>query len=333
MSRSSVVIVSPSLAAANNGNWQTARRWASLLRASHAVRITTRWPDGAQAPTDTVMLALHAARSASAIQAWAAERGHAGLGVVLTGTDLYGEFAGTPEVERSMDLAQRLVVLQEEAPAALPAALRAKAHVIYASTTARKTLPKSNRCLRAVAVGHLRDVKGPRTLFEAAGRLDPAAGIELRHIGDAQGHWADEARAAEAASGGSYRWLGALPHAQACRWIQRAHVLVHPSLAEGGAHVVMEAVRSGTPVLASRIAGNVGMLGPGYEGYFEVGDAAGLAALLLRCRSDQAPAPDDPAGTLLGRLRAQCEARAPLFDPARERDALLHLVHDLQDPR
>lgn len=332
MSRSSVVIVSPSLAAANNGNWQTARRWASLLRAAHNVRITSRWPDGDESGNDTVMLALHAARSAAAIQAWAAQRGSTGLGVVLTGTDLYGEFAGTPEVQRSMELAQALVVLQELAPAALPPALRGKAHVIPASTPARVALPKSNRHLRAVAVGHLRDVKGPRTLFEAARLLAPAAGIALRHIGDAQGHWADEARAAEAASQ-SYRWLGALPHAQACRWIQRAHVLVHPSLAEGGAHVVMEAIRSGTPVLASRIAGNIGMLGTDYEGYFEAGDAAGLAALLLQCRADQAAGPDDPAATLLGRLRAQCEARAPLFDPACERDALLHLVHRLQDPR
>ncbi|WP_427913733.1 selenoneine biosynthesis selenosugar synthase SenB [Ramlibacter sp. MMS24-I3-19] len=332
MFRSSVVIVSPSLAAANNGNWQTARRWATLLRRSHAVRITTQWPDGSGSDKDTVMLALHAARSADAIQAWSTQRGRKGLGVVLTGTDLYGEFAGRPEVQRSMELAQRLVVLQEDARVALPDALRGKARVIHASGPARATLPKSSRCLRAVAVGHLRDVKGPGTLFEAARRLDPRAGIQLRHIGDAQGHWADDARATEAASS-CYRWLGALPHAQACRWIQRAHVLVHPSLAEGGAHVVMEAVRCGTPVLASRIAGNVGMLGADYEGYFEPGDAAGLATLLLRCRAEQDARGHDPAATLLGRLRAQCQARAPLFDPAREREALLHLVHDLQDPR
>jgi glycosyltransferase involved in cell wall biosynthesis len=38
-------------------------------------------------------------------------------------------------------------------------------------------------------------------------------------------------------------------------------VLVHTSRMEGGAHVVIEALRSGTPVLASRIAGNLGLLG------------------------------------------------------------------------
>jgi glycosyltransferase involved in cell wall biosynthesis len=43
---------------------------------------------------------------------------------------------------------------------------------------------------------------------------------------------------------------------------------------EGGANVVIEAVRSGVPVLASRIDGNVGLLGAGYDGFFPVGDAA-----------------------------------------------------------
>lgn len=67
---------------------------------------------------------------------------------------------------------------------------------------------------------------------------------------------------------------------------QGAHVLVHPSRMEGGAHVVIEAVLSGTPVLASRIDGNVGLLGKDYAGYFPVGDAGGLAALLQLVRDE-----------------------------------------------
>jgi putative glycosyltransferase (TIGR04348 family) len=252
--------------------------------------------------------------------------------VVLTGTDIYGDFAGQPEVIRSMELARRLVVLQDQAPLALPGHLRGKARVIYQSTPARQSLAKTNRRLRAATVGHLRDVKGPQTLFAAARRLGARGDIELRHVGDAEGRWAEEARATQAHCP-AYRWLGPLPHGQACRVIQRAHVLVHTSLAEGGAHVVMEAVRSGTPVLASRIPGNVGMLGADYLGYFEPGDADALAGLLVQCRGEQLRPGDDPAGTLLGALRAQCDARAPLFDPVSERRALLHLVQDLQDAR
>lgn len=61
--------------------------------------------------------------------------------------------------------------------------------------------------------------------------------------------------------------------------IKRAHVLGSGSRMEGGAHVILEAVQSGTPVLASHISGNLGMLGTDYAGYFEVGDDAQLAAL------------------------------------------------------
>ncbi len=88
---------------------------------------------------------------------------------------------------------------------------------------------------------------------------------------------------------------------------------------EGGAHVVIEAVTSGTPALASRIDGNVGLLGAGYAGYFEPGDAAGLAALVERARDDAA---------MLPALQAQCAALAPRFAPAHEREVLRALVAD-----
>ena len=100
-----------------------------------------------------------------------------------------------------------------------------------------------------------------------------------------------------------YRWLGGLPHESTRRHIQRAHVLVHASRMEGGAHVVMEAVRCGTPVLASRIPGNVGMLGADYDGYFEPGDSAGLARLLRRCQREL-PWPGSSGFLALGAVRA-----------------------------
>jgi glycosyltransferase involved in cell wall biosynthesis len=89
---------------------------------------------------------------------------------------------------------------------------------------------------------------------------------------------------------------------------------------EGGANVVIEAVRSGVPVLASRIDGNVGLLGPDYDGYFAVGDADALAALVRRFRAEAA---------FVAHLRAQCAAREPLFRPAAERRAVRTLVADL----
>jgi glycosyltransferase involved in cell wall biosynthesis len=92
---------------------------------------------------------------------------------------------------------------------------------------------------------------------------------------------------------------------------------------EGGAHVVIEAVTSGTPVLASRIDGNVGLLGADYGGTFDWGDAAALAALLQRARDDAAMLPS---------LQIQCARRAPLFAPAHERQTLLSLLAPLLQP-
>jgi putative glycosyltransferase (TIGR04348 family) len=330
MPRPSVVIVSPALAAANNGNWQTARRWRQLLSPEWRVRIVQRWPDE-QADGDEVMLALHARRSAEAIRAWAQGRPGRGLAVVLTGTDLYRDIATDSQAQHSLHAAQRLVVLQELGVAALPPPMRDKARVIYQSTSARTPLDKTAARLRAVMVGHLREVKSPETLFEAAHLLKERADICIDHIGEAQeAVWAERAKATQAQCP-SYRWLGPLPHAATRRAIQRAHVLVHTSAMEGGAHVVMEAVRSGTPVLASRVPGNVGMLGADYQGYFEHGDAAALAALLERCRDGQGRLDNDPAQPLLERLRAQCSLRAPLFAPEMERAALLQLLKELQD--
>lgn len=325
-----VVIVSPALADANNGNWQTARRWQRLLSAHHSARITRTWPDSsaeALATPDDVMLALHARRSAPSIAAWAQQRGSQGLAVVLTGTDLYRDIATDANAQQSLALAQRLVVLQALGPQALPEGLRAKTQVVFQSTTARATLPKTSRHLRALMVGHLREEKDPHTLLTAAHFLSHADGVLIDHIGLPLDAALGAAALATAADCPHYRWLGGLPHAATRSHIQRAHVLVHTSRMEGGAHVLMEAVCSGTPVLASRIAGNVGMLGADYAGYFEPGNAAQLATLLREARATQT----QPSG-LLAQLAAQCALRAPLFAPTSEQQALLNLVQSLHHP-
>jgi hypothetical protein len=36
------VLVTPALASANNGNWQTAARWARILAAAYRVRVVER---------------------------------------------------------------------------------------------------------------------------------------------------------------------------------------------------------------------------------------------------------------------------------------------------
>jgi putative glycosyltransferase (TIGR04348 family) len=316
MDRPSLVIVTPALAAVNNGNWQTARRWAQMLAADYRVRVAAEWQHG----DEQLMVALHARRSAASVMRWRSVHPHRPLVLVLTGTDLYRDIAVDSAAQNSLQLADRLVVLNELGLQRLPLGLRAKGVVCLQSTPARQRLDKTPRHLRALMVGHLREEKSPQTYFEAAVRLAGRSDILLDHVGAGL----DEALAAEARALAQqqprYRWLGALPHAATRRRIQAAHVLVHASRMEGGAHVVTEAITSGTPVLASRIDGNVGLLGADYGGYFPWGDAQALAALLQRCRDDAA---------MLLALRAQCALRAARFEPRLERQTLLDLLRPL----
>ena len=322
MKKPSLCIVTPALADANNGNWQTARRWARMLGGHYGVRLAKAWPDRGMADDGTdLLLALHARRSAASVAAWAAAHPDRPLVLALTGTDLYRDIQSDASAQRSLALAHRLIVLQELGPQVLPEALRAKCQVVFQSSTRRQALAKTTAHLRAVVVGHLRDEKSPQTVFEAARRLRPDEGIFIDHIGHALDPALADAARATARDCPHYRWLGGQPHEATRRRIQRAHLLVHPSRMEGGAHVIMEAALCGTPVLASRMDGNVGMLGAGYGGYFPTGDAAALADLLRTCRRDIAS-----GGGRLAALQAQCSDRAPLFEPAAEQAALLRAL-------
>ena len=274
------------------------------------------WPDR-QAAGDEAMIALHARRSADAIAAWHAQHGAQRLALVLTGTDLYQDIASDAAAQRSLALAGRLVVLQGLGIASLPERYRSKATVIYQSAPARQPAHKTTRHLRVVMVGHLRSEKSPETLFAAARHLAGAPDIFIDHIGAALDPALGEAAMATMAACPNYRWLGARSHEETRRRIQRAHLLIHTSRLEGGAHVIIEAIQSGTPVLASRVDGNVGMLGEDYGGYFPWNDASALADRIAACRADPA---------LLDALRQQCCHRAALFSPAAEAAAVQVLI-------
>jgi putative glycosyltransferase (TIGR04348 family) len=320
MHRPEVVIVTPALAEANNGNWRTARRWARMLAHDFRVGLTDRWTGGKKDGGPALMIALHARRSAASVRAWREAYPSRPLVVVLTGTDLYRDIDSSAEAQASLVWADRLVVLQPLGLQRLAPALQAKTIVCVQSSPARLPAPKPTRHLRALMVGHLREEKSPETLFAAARRLRQRSDIHIDHIGAALAPALAEAARDTMAACPRYRWLGALPHAVTRRRIQAASVLVHCSRMEGGAQVIIEAITSGTPVLASNIDGNLGLLGNDYRGIFPLGDDAALAALLERCR-------DDPA--MLPGLTRQCAARAAAFAPEHEAATLTALLNDL----
>jgi len=316
MGKPHIVIISPALANANNGNWQTARRWSRFLHKDYRVSIAVQW-DGN--PCDA-MIALHARRSASSIAAFFAAFPARPLVVVLTGTDLYRDILTDADAQRSLQLASHLVVLQPTGLEMLDQVSRKKTRVVFQSASSLKAINKHpatpSRYFDVTMIGHMRNEKDPATFMHAAEFL-PAGKIRLIHIGSALdpalGRLAEKTRHHYP----QYQWLGNLSHAATRQRLKRSHLMAITSRMEGGANVIIEAVTSGVPVLASDIPGNRGMLGEKYTGYFPPGDSLKLAQLIERAAGDP---------KFYGRLQAQCADRAPLFAPERERASLLKLL-------
>jgi putative glycosyltransferase (TIGR04348 family) len=287
-----------------------------MLRPTFAVRVQREW-DGR--PCDA-LIALHARRSAPSIEAYARHRPNAPLAVVLTGTDLYGDLAHDVTAQRSLQCATRLVVLNELGLERLPPDLRPKTDIVLPSATPLRGRTAHPRDLEVAVVGHLRDVKDPLLAMAVAQRIPPQSRLTIVHVGKALERELGRAARATARRTSRYRWLGGLTAAGAREVIRAARVLLHPSKDEGGATVIVEALQSGTLVIASNCAGNVGLLGADYPGFFAVGDADAALLLLLRVERD---ADFVRALATAGRLRAR------LTTPAREARALTRLVHNL----
>ncbi len=307
-------IVTPAGPGTRNGNRHTALRWATLLRAGgHRVRVALAW----QGERCDALIALHARRSHESILRFSETRKP--LVVTLTGTDLYRDLPASAEARRSLELADRVIVLQEAALQSLDQAARTKARVVYQSADPRVRHQPAKNVFQVAVVAHLRSEKDPLRAVAALHRL-PDPRFRVVQIGSALDPALGEEARAWAKREPRYRWLGALPHGRALAWLARSHVLVVSSVMEGGANVIAEAARIGTPVLASRVEGNLGMLGASYPGYYPLADDEALAALLARAASD----PSFYRG-LKGALRR----RRKLFAPAAERSALGKVVSEV----
>lgn len=306
-----VGLVTPAASGSLAGNRVTSLRWARILRAlGHEVSVETAW-DGA--PWDA-MIALHARRSADAIRRFDEERPEAPLVVALGGTDLYVDLpAGDDATLDSLRRADHILALQERAADDLPADLRDRVVVIPQSSEPLPGAPAPRDDVFEVAVvGHLRAVKAPFLTADASRLLPADSRIQVVHVGGVLDDDLAARAAQEVATNPRYTWRGALDHDETRATIARARLLSHTSRAEGGANVISESLVLGTPVVATRIPGTVGMLGADYPGYVPVDDAAALATLLYRAETDPA---------FRAELGAACAARTGRFLPAAESDA------------
>src|SRR5688572_5050899 len=302
-----IALVTPAGPGTRNGNRHTALRWAAFLRAAgHRVDISVEWP----AKDADVMLALHARRSHASIKAFPRTKP---LVVALTGTDVYRDIRTSAEARESLELAHRLIVLQPKAAEELPGRLRKKVRVVVqSSATTLRHRPVKGK-FRICVIGHLRAEKDPLRIIAALPLVTPA--VEVVHLGAAL-----DPKLTPATDDPRYRWLGSVPHARALRWLASSHAMVISSRMEGGANVVCEALRIGVPVLASRVSGNVGLLGVGYPGYFPLEDERALARLITRAATN---------AHFYGSLKAYVRKLRPIVAPQAEARALLSALSGL----
>lgn len=311
-----IILVTPAGPRSRFGNRITARRWAAVLRSlGHRVAVRTAW-DGASADA---LIALHAWRSAASINRFRARFPARPLIVALTGTDIYGFLHMEPETtRRSLECADVLVGLHDLVGEALPPEFRDRVRVVHQSVSGRSVVRRpAKRAFDVCVVGHLRREKDPLRAASAAREMPADSRLRVLHAGGARDpDWAEAARR-EMARNPRYRWLGEVPAWRVRRLYERTHAMVISSRTEGGANVVSEAVVAGLPVIASRIPGNVGLLGPDYPGYFPPEDTGALRALLQRAESEP---------EFLAELTRHGARRAPLFAPERERETWRRLL-------
>ena len=314
-----LLIITPARRGSFSGNYTTAARIGWLLK-NTGIQATVSEKFGQQ--DADALLAIHAGKSRNSIKRFHQAHPNRPLIVLLAGTDIYRRPLSHACLE-SLHLADSLVALQDRAIERLPAPLRARATTIHQSASPphrpARTLQKD---FEVAVVANLRAVKDPLRTLMATRDLPRELRVVVTHMGLAlSDSLAARAKREYEASNHRYRWVGGRPANQALQLIQRSRLLVVSSRSEGGANVVSEAIACGTPVLGSRIDGNIGLLGKDYPGYFPVGETAALRKLILRAVQD----PD-----WLDHLRQYILKLQPAFTPETERAAWLDLLADVQ---
>lgn len=312
-------IITPAAAKSLNGNRATANRWAGFLRQlGHEVSVSVDWDGTAY----DLMIALHAWRSADSIAAFKQQYPDLPLVLAMTGTDLYQFIKSHPEPTlASIRSADRLVTLHRLAASVLPEESHRKVHVIHQSAVPLPgSVKRSVKYFDICVAGHLREEKDSMRVAYAVRDLPGSSRIRVLHFGKAHDdEWAAKARD-EMKINPRYHWFGEVPHWKVRRAYGSCHLMVLPSVMEGGANVISEAAVAGLPVIASDIDGSVGLLGDDYAGYFPVQDTKVLRELLLKAENEPG---------YLKLLERQCKQRAGLFTREAEKQGWADLLKDM----
>ena len=168
--------------------------------------------------------------------------------------------------------------------------------------------------LRVLYVGGLSQRKGLAYLVRALKNMDSL--LEVTMIGRRVGNCAElDAALAQ------YRYIPAMPHAQVLAEMERHDVLVLPTLAEGLALVVLEAMSRGMAVVTTPNSGSVEIIRDGLDGFIvPIRSSSALAEKLELLAGDR---------ELLAAVQERARKRAQEYNWERYRMALASAVKDV----
>jgi glycosyltransferase involved in cell wall biosynthesis len=312
-----VCVASPYPLSELKGNSVTTDRIVAMLNEGGVEARGSYGNDGE--PAD-ILITLHAIKGAPAVFDFKKKTPNGRVIILLTGTDIYQGLAEGSQIGGdALQVADRIVVPQEAAIRKLPEKVRGKTVVIRPSLDPIAVKATSSQSPFVISVvGHLRPVKRPFLTIETLAQHPEWSDLEVWQIGQALDaemrktaeFWMEEDK--------RYRWCGGLPREESLALCAKSSLTINSSILEGGANAVLEAMTMGVPVLASRIEGNVGLLGDDYPGYFEEGGMAKALEAIMHQRVDL----DEWSLLLADRL--------PLFSRVRESESWLELLIELK---
>ena len=312
-----VCVASPYPLSELKGNSVTTDRIVAMLNEGGVEARGSYGNDGE--PAD-ILITLHAIKGAPAVFDFKKKTPNGRVIILLTGPDIYQGLAEGSQIGGdALQVADRIVVPQEAAIRKLPEKVRGKTVVIRPSLDPIAAKATSSQSPFVISVvGHLRPVKRPFLTIETLAQHPEWSDLEVWQIGQALDaemrktaeFWMEEDK--------RYRWCGGLPREESLALCAKSSLTINSSILEGGANAVLEAMTMGVPVLASRIEGNVGLLGDDYPGYFEEGGMAKALEAIMHQRVDL----DEWSLLLADRL--------PLFSRMRESESWLELLIELK---
>jgi glycosyltransferase involved in cell wall biosynthesis len=181
--------------------------------------------------------------------------------------------------DEEIELADQLIVPSHYVRSTFPASIAARARVIPYGAPAiaggvASRRSSAGRKLRVLFVGNLTQGKGLSYLLDAIGKVEAA--VEFTMIGSREGTCAPRDKALQ-----RYRWMGTVPRSVVLETMSQHDVLALPTLSEGFALVILEAMSRGLAVITTPNSGGLEVISDGKDGFIiPIRSSEALAAKL-----------------------------------------------------